>query len=186
MGRYRLPIGGQRDVPEQEWLRQLHPSQEAERPRYARDDAAGQQCEIENPLACRACVRRAKGWGYSSELSGSPERCTKIGMANALSSCATSPSHDRLVLRKSDPFVAIPTRWSVLTAWTPALGGTMMCATPIVGAVLDVVVWLRSLGPTMWCCAKISVTSSSSSNAATFRAPLWENPKRRVAPALGA
>ena len=62
----------------------------------------------------------------------------------------------------------------------------MMCATPIVGAVLDVVVWLRSLGPTMWCCAKISVTSSSSSNAATFRAPLWENPKRRVAPALGA
>ena len=25
------------------------------------DDAAGQQCEIENPLACRACVRRAKG-----------------------------------------------------------------------------------------------------------------------------
>ena len=55
------PIGGQRDVPDQEWLRQPHPSQEAERPRYARDDAAGQQCEIENPLACRACVRRAKG-----------------------------------------------------------------------------------------------------------------------------
>ena len=26
---------GQRDVPEQEWLRQPHPSQEAERPRYA-------------------------------------------------------------------------------------------------------------------------------------------------------
>ena len=52
---------GRRDVPEQEWLRQPHPSQEAERPRYARDDAAGQQCEIENPLACRACVRRAKG-----------------------------------------------------------------------------------------------------------------------------
>ena len=43
-----------------ETVRQPHPSQEAERPRYARDDAAGQQCEIENPLACRACVRRAK------------------------------------------------------------------------------------------------------------------------------
>ena len=40
VGRYRLSIGGQRDVPEQEWLRQPHPSQEAERPRYARDDAA--------------------------------------------------------------------------------------------------------------------------------------------------
>jgi hypothetical protein len=26
--------------------------------RDTRDDAAGQQCEIENPLACRACVRR--------------------------------------------------------------------------------------------------------------------------------
>jgi hypothetical protein len=38
--------GGQRDVPEQEWLRQPQPSQEAERPRYARDDAASQQCEI--------------------------------------------------------------------------------------------------------------------------------------------
>ena len=61
VGRYCLQVGGQRDVPEQEWLRQPHPSQEAERPRYARDDAPGQQCEIENPLACRACVRRAKG-----------------------------------------------------------------------------------------------------------------------------
>jgi hypothetical protein len=40
VGRYRLPIDGQRDVPDQEWLRQPHPSQEAERPRYARDDAA--------------------------------------------------------------------------------------------------------------------------------------------------
>ena len=29
--------------------------------RYARDDAAGQQCEIQNPRACRACIRRAKG-----------------------------------------------------------------------------------------------------------------------------
>ena len=39
-------------------LRQPYPSQEAERPRYARDDVAGQRCESENPLACRACVRR--------------------------------------------------------------------------------------------------------------------------------
>jgi hypothetical protein len=39
-------------VPDQEWLRQPHPSQEAERPRYALNAAAGQQCEIENPLAC--------------------------------------------------------------------------------------------------------------------------------------
>src|SRR4029077_16154474 len=31
------------------------------RPRYARDDAAGQQCEIENPRACRAWISRAKG-----------------------------------------------------------------------------------------------------------------------------
>src|SRR5215469_126143 len=51
------PIGGQRNIPDQEWLRQPHPSQEAERPHYARDDAAGQQCEIENPRPCRACVR---------------------------------------------------------------------------------------------------------------------------------
>ena len=42
VGRYRLPIGSQRDVPDKEWLRQPHPSQEAERPRYARNDAAGQ------------------------------------------------------------------------------------------------------------------------------------------------
>ena len=60
VGRYRLPIGGQRDVPVQEWLGQPHPSQEAERPRHARDDAAGQQCEIENPRARRACVCRTK------------------------------------------------------------------------------------------------------------------------------
>ena len=51
----------QRDVADQVWFCQPHPSQEAERPRYARHDAAGQQCEIENPRACRACVCRAKG-----------------------------------------------------------------------------------------------------------------------------
>ena len=74
---------GQRDVPEQEWLRQPHPSQEAERPRYARDDAAGQQCEIENPLACRACVRRAKGSdGLFIRTIGIARATTKIGMAN--------------------------------------------------------------------------------------------------------
>jgi hypothetical protein len=54
------PIGGQR-ASEQEWLRQPRPPLQVERPRYARDDAASQQCQIENPLACRACVRRAKG-----------------------------------------------------------------------------------------------------------------------------
>ena len=31
--------------------------------------------------------------------------------------------------------------------WTPTLPRQMMCATPIVGAVMDIVVWLRSLGP---------------------------------------
>jgi hypothetical protein len=79
------------------------------RPRYARDDAAGQQCEIENPRACRACISRAKriGWGYSSELSGSPEQRPRSEWpipsttSNALSSCARSPSHDRLVLRQA-------------------------------------------------------------------------------------
>jgi hypothetical protein len=29
--------------------------------------------------------------------------------------------------------------------WTPTLPRQMMCATPIVGAVMDIVVWLRSL-----------------------------------------
>ena len=33
-----------------------------------------------------------------------------------------------------------------LAAWTPALGGTMIAPPPIVGAVMDIVVWLRSLG----------------------------------------
>src|SRR5262249_52152105 len=47
------------------------------------------------------------GWGYSSELSGSPERRPRSEWpiwsttSNALSSCATSPSPDRLVLRKN-------------------------------------------------------------------------------------
>ena len=54
----RLPIGSQRDVPDQEWPTSIARSRKAH---YARNDAAGQQCEIENPLACRACVRRAKG-----------------------------------------------------------------------------------------------------------------------------
>jgi hypothetical protein len=45
--------------------------------------------------------------GYSSELSGSPERQPRSEWpissttSNALSSCATSPSHDWLVLRKA-------------------------------------------------------------------------------------
>ncbi len=38
------------------------------------------------------------------------------------------------------------TRRSVLPAWTPALGGTMIVRPPTVGAVVDIVVWLRSLG----------------------------------------
>ena len=47
------------------------------------------------------------GWGYSSELSGSPEQRLRSEWpissttSNALSSCARSPSHDRLVLRKA-------------------------------------------------------------------------------------
>ena len=61
LGRYRLPIGGQRGVPGQERFCQPHPSQEAEGPYHARGDAAGQQREIKNPLACRARVRRAEG-----------------------------------------------------------------------------------------------------------------------------
>ena len=53
------------------------------RPRYARDDAAGQQCEIENPLACRACVRRAKGSDGAVHQDYRNRRATtKIGMAN--------------------------------------------------------------------------------------------------------
>jgi len=46
-------------------------------------------------------------WGYSSELSGSPERRPRSEWpissttSNALSSCATSPSPDWLVLRKA-------------------------------------------------------------------------------------
>ena len=46
LGRYRLPIGGQRGVPGQERFCQPHPSQEAEGPYHARGDAAGQQREI--------------------------------------------------------------------------------------------------------------------------------------------
>ena len=47
------------------------------------------------------------GWGFLSELSGSPEQRPRSEWpissttSNALSSCARSPSHDRLVLRKA-------------------------------------------------------------------------------------
>src|SRR5690349_5644965 len=47
------------------------------------------------------------GWGYSSQLSGSPEQRPRSEWpissttSNALSSCARSPSHDPLVLRKA-------------------------------------------------------------------------------------
>src|SRR6476660_8842530 len=81
---YRLPIGGQRDVPDQEWLRQPHPSQEAERPRYARDDAAGQQCEIENARARRAYVfaEQKHRVGVFVRTIGIARATTKNGMAN--------------------------------------------------------------------------------------------------------
>ena len=35
---------------------------------------------------------------------------------------------------------------TLMPPWTPSLPRQMMCATPIVGAVMDIVVWLRSLG----------------------------------------
>ena len=35
---------------------------------------------------------------------------------------------------------------TVQALWTPSLAQTMMCAALIVGAVMDIVVWLRSLG----------------------------------------
>jgi hypothetical protein len=44
------------------------------KPRYARNDAAGQQCEVENPLACRACVRPTKARMGMYVISGSPEQ----------------------------------------------------------------------------------------------------------------
>ena len=71
-----IPIGGQRNVPDQQWLGQPYPSQEAERPRYARDDAAGQQCEIENPRPRRARVCQAKA------LIGVIPLCTRRGFTN--------------------------------------------------------------------------------------------------------
>ena len=54
------------------------------------------------------------GWGHSSELSGSPEQRLKSQWpissttSNALPSCARSPSHDRLVLRKATYSTSIP------------------------------------------------------------------------------
>jgi hypothetical protein len=110
--------GGQQDVPEQEWLRQPHPSQEAERPRYARDDAAGRQMRNRKSARVSSMCSPSKriGWGYSSELSGSPERRSRSEWpissttSNALSSCARSPSHDRLVLRKAIHSTHYPTQ----------------------------------------------------------------------------
>jgi hypothetical protein len=62
----------------------------------------------EQPRVSSMCLPSKRiGWGYSSELSGSPERRPRSEWpilsttSNALSSCATSPSLDRLVLRKS-------------------------------------------------------------------------------------
>ena len=51
---------------------------------------------------------------YSSELSGSPERRSRLEWpissttSSALSSCEGSPSHDRLVLPQRDPFDSLP------------------------------------------------------------------------------
>jgi hypothetical protein len=76
----------------------------------------GQQCEIENP---RARVEHVfaeqkdrmglfiRTIGIALRRPGS-EWPISSTTSNALSSCATSPSHNRLVLRKNDPFVAIP------------------------------------------------------------------------------
>jgi hypothetical protein len=82
VGRYRLTIGGQRNVPEQEWLRQPHPSQEAERPRCARDDAAGQQCQIENPLVERAFAEQKDRMGLFIRTIRIARATAKIGIAN--------------------------------------------------------------------------------------------------------
>ena len=110
----RIAIGGQRDVPEQEWLRQPHPSQEAERLRHVRDDAAGQPCEIENPRACRACVRRAKGsdgvihQNYRDRPSDDQDRNGQSRLQHQTPYLSVQDRHrmTRLVVRKSDPFVA--------------------------------------------------------------------------------
>ena len=61
VGRYRLPIGGQRDVPEQEWLSSATSIERNRKAPLCMRRCGGPTCEIENPLACRACVRRAKG-----------------------------------------------------------------------------------------------------------------------------
>jgi hypothetical protein len=83
VGRYRLPIGGQRNIPDQEWLRQPHPSQEAERPHYARDDAADQQCEIENPRRVEHVFAEQKDrMGLFIRTIGIARATIKIGMAN--------------------------------------------------------------------------------------------------------
>jgi hypothetical protein len=61
VGRHRLrSAANETFLSPNAWSATIHPSQEAERPRYARDDAAGQQCEIENPRARRGRVCRAK------------------------------------------------------------------------------------------------------------------------------
>jgi hypothetical protein len=50
----------------------------------------------------------------------------------------------RIISRERSPD-PIPEALRIPTPpWTPTLPRQMMCATPIVGAVMDIVVWLRS------------------------------------------
>jgi IS5 family transposase len=108
LDRYRLPIGGQREVPDQELLRQPHPSQEAEAALCPRRYGVPTMRNRKSARVSSMCSPSKRiGWGYSSELSESPERRPKsewpisLTTSNALSSCARSPSHDRPVLGKA-------------------------------------------------------------------------------------
>src|SRR6516164_4011369 len=66
------------------------------------------------PVSSMCSLSKRIGWDYSSELSGSPERRSRLEWpissttSSASSSCARSPSHDRLVLPQRDPFDSLP------------------------------------------------------------------------------
>ena len=86
------------------------------------------------PMSSMCSPSKRIGWGYSSELSGSPEQRPRSEWpissttSNALSSCARSPSHDRLALRKATHSTHYPiairlNQWLVSADIRPKLVG---------------------------------------------------------------
>ena len=101
------PIGGQRDLPDQVRLRQPHPSQEAERPRYAETMRRANKENRKSARVSSTCLpSKSIEWGYSSELSGNGQS----RLQHQTPSLPAQPRHrlTGLCYAKGGPLVSIP------------------------------------------------------------------------------